>query len=198
MQKNFTSSSDAAAFLADDPAVKEKVESEINASTLVKALISMRVGKGLSQSEVAKIMGCTPSKISKLEAGKDSALKWGDVCAYLSAIGMNLSLMFDDSSLPAAERIKQCVFRTHELLEDLAKLAEEVGDDSEITDKIHQFYGEVLFNFVTRFGDSYKRLSSIVKVPESEIANSHEYGAGVRALHTKRHGKRRKATSATA
>jgi transcriptional regulator with XRE-family HTH domain len=181
MQKKFTSSSDAAAFLADDPAVKEKVESEINASTLVKALISMRVGKGLSQSEVAKTMGCTPSKISKLEAGKDSVLKWGDVCAYLSAIGMNLSLMFDDSSLPAAERIKQCVFRTHELLEDLAKLAEEVGDDAEITDKIHQFYGEVLFNFVTRFGDSYKRLTSIIKVPgHSDLESTSDVNAAPR------------------
>lgn len=195
MEKKFTSSSDAAAYLADDAAVKQKVDAEISASTLVSAMIRMRVGKGISQSEIAKAMGCTPSKISKLEAGNDSVLKWGDVCAYLSAIGMNLSLMFDDSSLPAAERIKQCVFRTHELLEDLAKLAEEVGDDTEITQKIYQFYGEVLFNFVTRFGDSYKRLASIIKVPDLDAANSHE---PIAKPSSERHNKYRQKTSVMA
>jgi transcriptional regulator with XRE-family HTH domain len=148
----------------------------------------MRVGKGISQRDMAKSMGCTPSKISKLEAGNDSKLKWGDISAYLTALGMNMSIMFDDSALPAADRIKQCVFRAHELLEDLAKLAEEVGDDTEITDKIHQFYGEVLFNFVTRFGDSYKRLAAVVKVPESRAVASPAALAGSAKRSSKQTG----------
>lgn len=177
MAKTYESVAAAAAFLADDAGVKQQVEDEIKASTLVNALVGMRVDKGVSQRDIAKAMGCTPSKVSKLESGRDSTLKWGDVCAYLSALDMNMSLMFDDSTLPAADRIKQCVLRAHELLEDLARLAEEVDDDTEITDKIHQFYGEVLFNFMTRFGDSYKRLAAVVKVPETTLA------AGSRGSH---------------
>jgi transcriptional regulator with XRE-family HTH domain len=173
MKKTFESVSDAAAFLANDGDVKERVDEEIKASTLVNALVGMRIGKGVSQRDIAEAMGCTPSKISKLEAGSDSTMKWGDVCAYLSALGMNMNIMFDDSALPAADRIKQCVLRAHELLEDLVRLAEEVDDDTEITDKIHQFYGEVLFNFMTRFGDSYKRLAAVVKVPEAYPLKAH-------------------------
>jgi len=70
--------------------------------------------------------------------------------------------------MPAAAKIKQCVFIIHELLERLASLAKEVDDDTEITDRIHKFYGEVLFNFLFRFEDSYTKFYSVLKIPESE------------------------------
>ena len=70
--------------------------------------------------------------------------------------------MADDTELPAASRIKQCVFRIHDLMESLVDLAKEVDDDTDITDKIHQFYGEVLLNFLSRFEDSYARGSYVL------------------------------------
>jgi transcriptional regulator with XRE-family HTH domain len=168
MSTEYQSVSDAAAFLADDPEVKERVDQEIARSTLVTGLIEMRVSKGLTQKDVAKTMHCDPSKISKLEAGNDLTLKWGDILGYMAAMNMNISLMVDDSTLPAAERIKQCVFRIRELLDGLVELAKEVDGDTSITDKIHQFYGEVLFNFALGFGDSYGKLASVLKIPEAE------------------------------
>ena len=172
MNTKYDSVSDAAAFLADEPEVKEKIDQEIARSTLVTALIQIRLRKGCTQKDIADAMHCNPSKLSKLESGNDMGLKWGDIVGYLAAMNMNMSIMIDDSTLPAAERIKQCVFRIHELLEGLAKLAEEVDGDSEMADKIHQFYGEVLFNFVARFGDSYEKLTSVLKVPEAEAVQS--------------------------
>lgn len=172
MNTKYDSVSDAAAFLADEPEVKEKIDQEIARSTLVTALIQIRLRKGCTQKDIADAMHCNPSKLSKLESGNDMGLKWADIVGYLAAMNMNMSIMIDDSTLPAAERIKQCVFRIHELLEGLAKLAEEVDGDSEMADKIHQFYGEVLFNFVARFGDSYEKLTSVLKVPEAEAVQS--------------------------
>ena len=72
-----------------------------------------------------------------------------------------MHLAFEDEKLPAAARIKTHVLQIHKLLEELSVLAKEVGDDDNITSKIHEFYGEVLFNFMIRFEENYKRLPSI-------------------------------------
>lgn len=163
MSKEFESVSEAAAHLAGDPDVKERVEREISRSQIVKILLNLRAHKGITQKEIAERMACDPSKISKLESGNDLNLKWGDIVRYLSALGAGVSVMIEDESLPAASRIKQHVFRIRDLLEELAELAKEVGDDTNITDKIHQFYGEVLMNFLARFRDSYEKLDTIVR-----------------------------------
>ena len=168
MSKIHESVSDAAAFLADDPKVKAEVEHETVRSSLVTALLHMRVQKGYTQKQIAEAMHCDPSKISKMESGNDASLKWIDIAGYLSAVGVRMNILFEDSQLPAADRIKQHVFMIHDLLERLADLAKEVDDDTGITDKIHQFYGEVLFNFLARFGDSYAKLSSVLQIPEAE------------------------------
>ncbi|AKJ65241.1 helix-turn-helix domain-containing protein [Kiritimatiella glycovorans] len=168
MSTKYQSASEAAAFLADDPEAKERIDLETARRTLVTALVRERVRKGLSQKDIAQAMRCDSSKISRIEAGNDLSLKWGDIIGYLAAMKMNVSLVMDDATLPAAARIKQCVFRTHELLEDLVQLAREVDGDTEITDKIHQFYGEVLFNFAIKFGSSYEQLKSVLAIPESE------------------------------
>ena len=187
MNNEIKSVAEAAAFLADDPKVQQGVEREIARSSLVTALINLRVHKGYTQKQIAEAMRCDPSKISKLESGNDLSLKWIDIVGYLMAMDMNISLVFDDDTLPAAEQIKQHVFRIHALLERLADLAKEVDDDRELTDKIHQFYGEVLFNFVTRFGDSYAKLTSVLKIPEQE---ARELLFGRKGKHDARTGKK--------
>ena len=69
MNTKYQSVSEAAAFLADASDVKDKVDLEIARSTLVTALIQMRLEKGLTQKDIADALHCDPSKISKLEAG---------------------------------------------------------------------------------------------------------------------------------
>ena len=76
----------------------------------------------------------------------------------MRALGVNLSLLVDDPSLPAAERIKHHVLNAHALLEQLRVLAQQMGEGEAITAKIKEFYGEVLFNFMLRFCSSYARL----------------------------------------
>ncbi len=168
-KNNFKKASDAAAFLAEDESVRESVERESKTSILITALINMRIQKGYTQQNIADAMECTPSKISKMESGNDLNLKWSDVLAYLNAMCMRVSLMFDDESMPASSKIKQCVFTIHDQLGRLAILAEEVDGDTEITDKIYKFYGEVLFNFIARFEESYQRLHSVLRIPDSEV-----------------------------
>ena len=166
MNATYKEVSQAAAFLADDPEVKERVENEILKNQLVSTMIRIRVDKGISQKVVADAMHCDPSKISKLEAGNDEHLKWIDVVGYLTALGVNFNISFEDKNMSAADKIKHHVFMIHDLLEQLADLAKEVGDDRDFTDKIKQFYGEVLFNFMMRFGDSCEKLGSVLQFPQ--------------------------------
>jgi transcriptional regulator with XRE-family HTH domain len=172
MKKQYKAVAETAARLAGDEEIQGRVEHEIQRSRMVMTLLQLRIQKGKTQKQVAEYMRCDPSKLSKLESGNDLQLKWMDIMGYLSALGININILFEDQSLPAAGRIKQHVFAIHNLLEKLAALAQQVGDDTNIVDKIHQFYGEVLFNFLSKFGDSYKKLLPVVKFSKSDLSVS--------------------------
>jgi transcriptional regulator with XRE-family HTH domain len=151
-----------AAALAGDPKVEQEVQQEIANSSLVSYLLSLRVSKGLTQEQIAESMKCDASKISRLEAGNDANLRWPDLAGYVAALKLNMCLLFEDPSVPLAERIKEYVFRIHKDLEELTALAQQAGDDK-LTQKIHQFSGEVLLNFLIRHKDHSEKLRSIVK-----------------------------------
>ncbi len=167
----FKTVAEAAAHLAEDPAVENRVTDEITRNEVVSALLEMRVAKGLTQEQIAKSMECDPSTISRIESGNDRQLKWEDIVGYVNALGVNMCFFFEDPSLPAAGRIKHLVFRIHEDLESLAELAKQVGGEDQIAKKIHQFYGEVLMNFLVKFKASHDKLSSIVKVNPPALAH---------------------------
>ncbi len=158
MSKKSTTPAMLAASLTGNPEAAKRVTAHQAETRFVRALIDMRVAKKLSQRELAKRMGVSPSKVCRLESSRDEALNLGDVFLYLKALGMTMSVMFDDPALPAADRIKHYVFAVHSQLEQLQKLACQIGGEDAISEKIKQFYGEVLFNFVLRLGDSYSKL----------------------------------------
>lgn len=147
-----------AAGLAGDAGAAERVREHDSDSRLIHMLVGLRNAKHLTQRQMAAKMGVNASKVCRMEAGGDAQLNWGDVLLYMRAMGVNVSLLVDDPSLPAAERIKHHVLTTHALLEQLRALAETIGEDEEITTKIKEFYGEVLLNFMVRFCDSYTKL----------------------------------------
>lgn len=159
-----------AAELAGDPAVENKVEVEIAFNAMVSRLLAMRVAQGVTQQQLAKAMGCNPSKVSRMESGNDSTLKWMDVVCYIGALNMDMHVSFEDPSLPAADRIKHCVSDISEHLEELTTLAAQVGGNDEIAKKIHQFSGEVLLNFLVRYMDHSAKLRSVLKIPSSHSA----------------------------
>jgi transcriptional regulator with XRE-family HTH domain len=161
---NFGSVAEAAAQLAEDQSMAAKVQQEIAHNALVTALLTMRIGKGLTQEQVAQSMGCDPSKVSRLESGNDRQLKWLDIIAYARALRVDMSVIFDDSGLPAAERIKQCVFRIDDDLKKLAALAQKIGGEDEITREIDRFYKQVLFNFLVRFKQNSEKLSDVIRI----------------------------------
>lgn len=162
MNTKIKSIAEVATVLAGDSKIQKGVENEMKKSKVTKALLLMRIEKGITQKQIAQHMKCSQSKISKIEAGNDMSLEFKDILDYATSLGIEVAISFEDKSLPVSKRIKQHIFALHGHLETLANIAKEVEDDSDIVDKIHQFYGEVLLNFLIKFGDSYSKVNSIV------------------------------------
>jgi transcriptional regulator with XRE-family HTH domain len=165
MNTKFNNVADAAAQLAENPAIGADVKNAVLCTGIVSILLQMRVAKGLTQEDVANSMGCDPSKISRLESGNDRQLRWMDIVGYTRALKVDMSVIFDDSGTPAAERIKQCVFRIDEDLGKLANLAKELGAEDKITQEIDRFYRQVLFNFIVRFKQNSEKLGAVLRIP---------------------------------
>lgn len=149
----------AAAVLGQD--VGKKVAALSAGRQIITALVSIRLGKGLTQKDVADSMGCAASTVSKLEAGTDAELRWSEIGKYSRAVGIQSSLVMDNPGLPATSRIKQRVIEIGELLDEIVELAESVDDDPEIIESIHGFYKELSYNFYLRYERTKVRLPRI-------------------------------------
>ena len=162
MNRNLTVA-EVAGRLAGDPSVTARVEQRIAASEMVATLIGLRVKRKKTQTEIARHMGCTPGRISKLEGGSDENLKWTDIVGYVEATGMTMSFLVDDPELPQADKIKHYVFQIDKLLKDLAKWAVEVGETA-IVEGVKTFNGDVLLNVSLRCDDNYNRLTPRIQI----------------------------------
>src|ERR1700726_538855 len=71
----------------------EELRDGIARRRLVKRLFVLRSAQGLSQSDIAEKMGCTQSRISKLESGSDADLRLGDLQTYADALGFETRIV---------------------------------------------------------------------------------------------------------
>ena len=143
-----------AARILHDPNAEARINDDLAKSRLVDWLVMERCKHNMSQSDVAKIMHVSVSKISRLEDSYDDDLRLGELSEYASAIGVKMSMFFSDEKLPIADRVKHCVFRISEMLEHLTKLADKTSEDKSLHDEIVRFQGDVLFNFLRQYAKS--------------------------------------------
>lgn len=106
MSKKSTTPAMLAASLTGNTEAAKRVAAHQAETRFVRALINMRVAKKLSQRELAKRMGVSPSKVCRLEASCDEDLNFGDVFLYLKTLGMTMSVMFDYPTVPGAAPIR--------------------------------------------------------------------------------------------
>lgn len=140
------------------PAAVAGMRQHEESTKIIHTLASLRNDKHLSQRQLAKLAGWSPSKMNRFEASADRALAVGDILDYTKALNVAINLTLSDNDLPAAAKIKHHVLNIKDLLDTLAVIAAKQNDDPGIVNKIHQFYGEVLFNFSLKFADSHQRL----------------------------------------
>lgn len=85
---------------------KKALQDHMRRRKLVSTLTALRVAKGLTQADIAAVMGCQQARVSKLEAGVDADLKFSDVEAYAKATKSDVTVMVSDRGKSLAEQIK--------------------------------------------------------------------------------------------
>lgn len=140
---------------ADDQETAEEIKKEVRSQKLGTILHSMRCRAGLGQEEMANRLGCTQSRISKLEHSDTSRISVKDLEDYSRTLGIDLVIRFQET-MTAAEHVKQHFFEIKKHLDDLRELAK---DDPEIARGVDQFYNEWLLNTWKHFQEGKIELS---------------------------------------
>lgn len=141
--------------VSDDPQFADAFDRRVNRRRLVKHLFAMRSAEGLSQKDIAERIGCSQSRISKLESGNDDDLRLADLAAYLGALDLDLCLVFGQKDSTIVNKIKYHAVAIKRLLAELVKLAQ---IDKQIAAGVAGFHGEAFFNLIKILRDSVKDL----------------------------------------
>jgi len=164
--------------LEGESAIVEKLEDRLNSRQLVKSLAIVRARSGLTQHELADKMGCKQPKISKLENGVDKDVQFGDVTAFLQAVGHEMKIFVVPAGGTLANEVKMHAFRIKHLLDRMVSLAR---TDGAITKGLAAFIEEAAFNlarFTKMAEDALPRLraesSGPIHVEAPESAESTE------------------------
>lgn len=127
---------------------------------VIRTLLAIRASSHLSQKDIAKAMGHSQSKVSKLESGIDDDLRLGELAAYLEALGYNARIVVTKSTGTTADEIK---YHWHCLGKLLDRLLDFAHKDVEVTVGIGKFANEVWYNFMSRIVGFMKRLPAVAE-----------------------------------
>lgn len=169
--------------------LKESVDEEIrkevaslNAETvIVRRLVALRAGAGMTQTDLAKKLGCTQSRISKIEASKDEDITLGVIRDYVQATGSRIGI-FCGKPVSHVEAVKNHALSIRRHLESLADIAQK---HDELEPHIQGFFGEAFFNILSILsecqnqmpngrGDFELRLTSEPEAPHFSSNHSEE------------------------
>lgn len=137
--------------VADD--VKSDFHGKVERTKIVRSLINARVQAGYTQAAFAKEVGCTQSRISKLESSEDSSLSIADLSTYALVTGQSFALEVGKSPT-LAQRVRFHFTRMKFYLEQIGTLTDKHQDDPDFNRKAKDFLGEASFNLGTLLIDT--------------------------------------------
>jgi transcriptional regulator with XRE-family HTH domain len=138
-----------------DPAFTESFEKRLQARRITKDLMVQRAVHRLSQKDIAEKMGCTQSRISKLESTNDGDLCLGDLARYSDALALRVKILLEDKDCTPVARVKSLAFQIKHEMDALAGLA---ANDHLIAKGVSDFFGEAFFNLVNMLQNSAQKL----------------------------------------
>ena len=172
-KQEYASVADMVRDLTDDNEVIDAVQESLDRQRIVRQLMAMRAANGLSQSDVGKSMGCTQSRVSKIENSADCDIRYGDLMQYAEAVGCKLTSGVSPSSMTPAEEVKCLASAVHDRL---SRMAEVANCDNEIAEGVAKFLFEAFFNFTAIVG---KAAAALPQNPDGSPRVTVEFGVGV-------------------
>ncbi len=133
---------------------------------LIDALAAMRAAKGLSQKDMAERMGCSQSRVSKMEAAEDASLNLGAIIEYVRAIGGRLDITLADTHSTAVDRVKHHAFC---IMRETDRLAELATADPAIARGVGRFFDETAFHLVRMLQESAEKLPASASEAEPSM-----------------------------
>jgi len=149
--------------LGDDEFVAD-VEKHLAERQIGKKLFGLRNSLGMSQKDIADEMGCSQSRISKLESSRDADMRLGDLFDYLRAMDMDATVVVHGKDRNLVDHVKYHAACIKRLCDDLAKVA---IDDASISQGVAKFFNDAALNMIAMLQDSAKEL------PLSQTASPH-------------------------
>jgi transcriptional regulator with XRE-family HTH domain len=140
---------------SDDPSFKDMFEKRLRTRRIIKDLMVHRAVHRLSQKDIAEKIGCTQSRISKLESTSDADLRLGDLARYSNALGLRVRIVLENEKMNSVTRVKSLAFQ---IKNELDRMADRAAGDHQIAKGVSAFLGEALFNLVGILQDSAKKL----------------------------------------
>ncbi|HNQ73666.1 MAG TPA: helix-turn-helix transcriptional regulator [Verrucomicrobiota bacterium] len=131
------------------PEVRTKFAEFDRETRIVQNLVEMRQSAGLTQHQLAEMVGKTQGAISKLESSADDEITIRELCEYAKATSQQFVLAVG-KPMNHVESVKWHAFGIKEHLSALAKMAHQ---DLETEQAIQAFFGEAFFNILTILGN---------------------------------------------
>ena len=154
-EKQYKSVSEMVHAVGADRTFADALDKQIAQRQVIKLLISLRALADKSQSDIAKAMDCTQSRISKLESARDGDLRLEDFHAYLTALGYDMKIVIGKHDQTAFDEVKYHAFSIKRLLDHFAELA---GDDETMGRGVLKAIGETWYNLAKMLEDSARKL----------------------------------------
>jgi transcriptional regulator with XRE-family HTH domain len=155
-----------------DTSFVESVSEAIAARELVDQMIILRHRAGLTQGQMAGMMGVSQSAVSKLERSPDSEITLDQIAEYLSATKhqMYVTILPEDENIVG--EVKYFVHMIKERLDQLVEIANGEPHDTTISQGINNFWGELALNLMHIMHSSKKKMDgpriSVTKLEEPQ------------------------------
>jgi len=146
MAPKFKNVAEVVASLVDDKEFSTALQTRLEKKSLAKQLAAIRCSKGVTQEELAKQIGCTQSRISKIENANNDQLAVQDIFDYSKALAVALTLNFGEPMGAAVDMVKYHALKIKNHLDQLAALA---GNDNKIKQGVADFYMEAMVNLLS-------------------------------------------------
>lgn len=144
-KKRFADVSEMIDSVSDDSSFNEEIQKRIASRQIIKSLVAMRASQGVSQSAIADELGCTQSRISKIENGFDDDLSLRDFSAYARVLGREVHIHCPKRGEGLVDRVKYHAFQMRDALLSLVKLAHR---DDKIVEGVAKLHVEAFLNIM--------------------------------------------------
>jgi len=155
MSKKYENVTDMINSVSSDAAFKKAAAKEIENRMIAKFLLVLRCKHNLTQNKLAKKIGCSQGKISKIESSYDKDISIGDLLNYANAMEFHLEIGFRQPSIRIVDLIKYHALKIKMYLEQLTKLAK---TDEDIGKGVADFHFEAMHNINRFIADSLSKL----------------------------------------